>query len=191
MSNLQSTRICSIAGCGRPLHNVGLRLCQSHHYRLKRYGDPTKGQPIKGTALAFLRSVVGSIETECILWPFAISGPGYASLQCNGCLWPGHRLVLALKTGINPQGYHACHDCGVRSCVNPNHIRWDTVSGNMADRHKHGTRTCPTPKLTADKVLRIRELRKGGMKLNDIAAQYDICFQMVSNIALRKVWKHI
>jgi hypothetical protein len=46
-------------------------------------------------------------------------------------------------------------------------------------------------KLTAEQVVEIRALRDGGWKLLDIAIRFNVCFQSVSLICLRKTWRHV
>lgn len=46
-------------------------------------------------------------------------------------------------------------------------------------------------KLTAPQVVTIRERRAAGESLKTIAADYGVCFQLISTICQRKLWAHI
>lgn len=50
-----------------------------------------------------------------------------------------HRLVLLAFVGPAPQGTEACHGDGVRTNNRLENLRWDTPSGNAADKKRHGT----------------------------------------------------
>lgn len=56
---------------------------------------------------------------------------------------------------------HSCGN-GHTGCVNPNHLRWDTRTGNLSDKLIHGTHNrgekSPVSKLTNQEVEKIRAL---------------------------------
>ena len=41
---------CRIEGCERPVRNVSRQLCNRHHLRLLRHGDPEGGRPLRNEA---------------------------------------------------------------------------------------------------------------------------------------------
>jgi DNA invertase Pin-like site-specific DNA recombinase len=103
-----------------------------------------------------------------------------------------------------------CHSCDNPLCVKPNHLFLGTVKDNAEDMvkkgrspkgNRHGSQTKPqsrprgekhgSAKLSEDQVKEIRSLRESGIGLNEIAAQYGVCFQLISLIARKKIWKHI
>ncbi|MFN4296800.1 MAG: HNH endonuclease [Brevundimonas sp.] len=84
-------------------------------------------------------------------------------MSLNGERLLAHRWVCEQINGPPPSTvHHAAHSCGVRSCVNPHHLRWATPSENCMDRAKHGTsgKGKPGPRrvLTEAQVKRIRRL---------------------------------
>lgn len=50
-----------------------------------------------------------------------------------------HRLVLEAFVGPCPKGMECCHNDGDRTNPRLDNLRWDTRSGNQADRIRHGT----------------------------------------------------
>lgn len=50
-----------------------------------------------------------------------------------------HCVVLETFIGPRPDGFHACHNNGVRNDARLCNLRWDTPVNNMADKVKHGT----------------------------------------------------
>lgn len=50
-----------------------------------------------------------------------------------------HVLVLKNFIGPRPRGMLACHNDGNPANNNLTNLRWDTPSGNCADKRKHGT----------------------------------------------------
>lgn len=79
-----------------------------------------------------------------------------------------HALVLEAFVGPRPVGMQSCHGNGVRTDNRASNLRWDTVSGNAADRiihktvpagDKHWSRRMPE--------LRARGERHGNAKLSD------------------------
>lgn len=53
---------------------------------------------------------------------------------------PIHQLVLEAFVGPRPHpDWHACHNDGDPLNNHWSNLRWDTPSGNMQDKHRHGT----------------------------------------------------
>lgn len=97
-----------------------------------------------------------------------------------------HRAMAVLSFG-QPEGKKdAAHSCGKGhlGCVNPKHLRWDTRSGNFADKIAHGTHNrgekSPVAKLTNAEVVKIRSLA-GSASHSEIARMFGVC---ASNICL-------
>jgi hypothetical protein len=71
-------------------------------------------------------------------------------------------------------------------------LRWDTYAANRADQRRHGR--MPTgernahARLTAEQAGEIRRRRRAGEKLNDLAAEFGVCFGTISKIGRGVAW---
>jgi hypothetical protein len=107
-------------------------------------------------------------------------------------------LVLEAFVGPRPEGMEACHfpDRNPRNSRADN-LRWDTKSGNQADRRHHGTVTQlkgednPHAELTARQVLEIVHRRRNGEKGKALAAEFNTSPSNISCICLGQAWSHV
>jgi hypothetical protein len=78
------------------------------------------------------------------------------------------------------------HLCGVRCCLNPEHLVLGTTSENQVDRVRfgpHNTRTLSEEDVQA--------IRKDGRSQRTIAKEYRVTQPLISAIKLNKIWKHV
>lgn len=115
-----------------------------------------------GTLSAWVSEVAFAYSgNDCLIWPFAPAGNGYALVARKGTNKKDyvHRLVCEHRHGPPPtQRHEAAHSCGNGhlGCVNPDHLRWATRTENMRDRGLHrGAKA-----LHANDVREIRRLRQ-------------------------------
>jgi DNA-binding CsgD family transcriptional regulator len=92
----------------------------------------------------------------------------------------------------DPGDMIVCHHCDNPSCVNPQHLFLGTIQDNMDDRNAkgrqaRGERNAPS-KLTEAQVLAIRADSRTN---REVALQYGVQENTVSNIRLRKTWQHV
>lgn len=146
-------------------------------------------------------------ENGCLIWQGAIIRGGYGSLAVHidgkKQHFTAHRFALILHTGEDKKNYEACHQpliCKNRACCNPEHLRWDTHKSNCADMKIVGTLKIPNirgedshyAKLKENDVKEIRRLRaEEKMKYKEIATIFGLKERSISDIILRKSWKHI
>jgi hypothetical protein len=119
-----------------------------------------------------------------------------------------HHLVLETFIGPCPPGMEACHRDGNRENNLIGNLRWDTHSGNMADRRlrlvlkarRPPRRTPPPPpdagspfahKLTASAAREIRALIVAGHVQASIARRFGVSENVVTLIKQRKIWAHV
>lgn len=189
---MATKRICSVEGCDKPICAKGL--CPAHYWLMRKYGDPLAGATSHGTLLAYLRNTVLPYEgSDCLIWPFGLAKTGYAVVRIERKYRTAHRFICEKKHGPAPtQEHQAAHSCGVRACVNPQHLQWKTPSENQMDRVIHGTsnrgESHGNSKLSKADIHAIREAQ--GTQ-SEIAAKFGIRPGTVSKIKLRQRWRHI
>jgi hypothetical protein len=140
-----------------------------------------------------LRSTVGHLGNDCLIWPFCIDPTGYGKATVSGRAGRASRFMCILAHGEPPSMAHEhAHSCGNRACFNPNHLRWDTKSGNAADRALHGTENRGERHGKARlSECDIRAIRADTRLQKIIASEYGVAPHHVSQIKSRKVWRHI
>lgn len=101
-----------------------------------------------------------------------------------------HPLVCAAFYGPKPgPQFVSCHNNGVKEDCRSENLRWDTQSGNLRDRHAHGT--APTgenqygAKLTWDAV---REIRASNDNVHQLAERYGVYHNHVRKILRNEKW---
>lgn len=110
--------------------------------------------------------------------------------------WRGlHRLVLTAFVGPCPEGMEGAHNDGTPANNALDNLRWDTRSGNHADKVVHGTSAHGErnnlAKLSADDVQQIRRMRAEGALLSEIAQRFHVTNANVSSIINHKTWAHL
>lgn len=127
--------VCSADGCDLFVHSK--HLCQKHYTRQKRYGDVAFTQsvrPIGKTDLDKFMSLVEKTDT-CWLWTGAPNCNGYGLFYPHvGKRALSHRWAYAQFVEPIPRGKWLDHRCGVRMCVNPDHLQVATPRENNENR---------------------------------------------------------
>lgn len=103
-----------------------------------------KWRPIPGFGDKYEASNFGRIRsggTRILKQRYMHSGYVVVTLSDSGKYrdWFVHRMVLMAWEGEPPDGYHACHNNGVRDDNRIENLRWDTPSANAMDQVEHGT----------------------------------------------------
>ena len=141
---------------------------------------------------------------ECWQWKMEIGGKGYP------CFWNGeytehaHRFSLRLKLGRKlKKGEHALHTCDNPGCMNPSHLFPGTNLDNIADKMAKGRHRTPGPKtpvmgelhhkakLNDIRVRRIRKKLEMGFTVSELAAYYNVTYQLIWMVRKGKIWKHL
>lgn len=106
-----------------------------------------------------------------------------------------HSLVLSAFLGPRPDNMDCCHNDGNPSNNHIDNLRYDTRSGNFADKLIHGTHNrgekSPVHKVTEEQVHQIRQRAKNGESFTRIAKDMPISRRHVSDIVKRIYWFHV
>lgn len=134
-------------------------------------------------------------STKCWNWVMSTRRAGYGQFRTGGIgskVECAHISSYKIHRGEVPEGLQVLHRCDNPKCVNPKHLFLGTALSNVKDckaknrdavGEKHGN-----SKLTESQVREIRSSSKTGRYL---AVEYGVSFQTISEIKLRKKWKHI
>jgi hypothetical protein len=144
----------------------------------------------------FMARVRQDPVTGCWLWTAHISGDGYGCANFSHQQRKAHRLAWQLFRGKIPIRKIVCHKCDVRACVNPDHLFLGKPAENAADMKRKGRsrsgEKSPSCKLSAETVLKIKALlAEDRWYMTEIARQFGISHQTVSDIKKGKRWQHV
>lgn len=132
-----------------------------------------------------------STETQpngCIHWNSPLDRDGYGVLTVGRRQERAHRVAYQHFRGEIPPGMLVCHRCDNRRCVHPDHLFLGVARDNTQDMITKGRKAVmtdrqhPNTKIPHSERPRIRERRSGGERLSAIAADYGVCFQVISAI---------
>lgn len=132
---------------------------------------------------------------SCILFDGAKDDNGYGRKWHNTKMVLAHRLALAEHEGIDipPASVLCLHSCNNPPCINPEHLRWGTVTDNMQDAVKSGRARqnyMANAKLDAVKVLEIRtRYAEGNCTQQQLADIYGVSRGRISHIVTGHGWK--
>lgn len=137
---------------------------------------------------------------SCWIWVGGSNSYGY------GNIWNSGRKVLAshvsweLHNGPIPEGLCVLHNCPGGDnpiCVNPAHLFLGTKAVNNSDRAQKGRNRDQrgeknsTSRLTAQQVIEIRRRIAAGEIQRNLATEYGVHYCTISDIKVRKIWKHV
>lgn len=165
-----------------------------HWQRWRSTGQPGHALPIKaqhGEPEAWIYENATHDGDNCLTWPFARRGNGWAKMNHRS---PA-RLMCELVYGPPPAAkYQAAHSCGKGhlGCLNPKHLRWATVSENHLDKRAHGTmirgEAVAVAKLTE---INVRTIRQSGATDRVLANQFGVAPSVINRARNRKTWRHV
>jgi len=167
-------------------------------------GQPTRFLPGHGRAngtlaKGFWKYVTPSDPHVCWNWTGYINDSGYGEYRLNYKLLRAHRVSYELHYGPIPDGYHVCHHCDNRTCVNPAHLFLGKDIDNVRDMDSKGRRiNAPQlgeahgmAKLTVEQVQTIRQLAASGVSYAGLANRFQISDTHVWRIVSRRAWAHV
>tara|TARA_R110000868_G_scaffold25423_9_gene99228 strand:- start:31103 stop:31552 length:450 start_codon:yes stop_codon:yes gene_type:complete len=134
---------------------------------------------------------------DCWLWLAAKNGNGYGAFQLKSYTQiAAHRYAWILRKGRPiPKGMVIRHSCNRPLCCNPNHLSIGTMKDNSLDminsnRSMKGEKNHKS-KLCADDVIQIKKFLTEGKTMEEIGKIYNVTKQVIFNIKICKIWKHV
>jgi hypothetical protein len=125
---------------------------------------------------------------------------GYGRISINGKQYLAHRASWEFFYGPIPEGMIVRHKCDNPPCCNPLHLELGTDAENYQDmiergrrifRGAKGEKNCKA-KLSENQVIKIRQMYEhGNESTNTLARKFGVTQALISQIVLRKIWKHI
>jgi len=136
-------------------------------------------------------------NSGCWLWLESVAPDGYGRTRNGGKRKTlAHRLSWTLHRGEIPTDLCVLHKCDERSCVNPDHLFLGTYHDNAKDRDTKGRNG--KQKMSGEKCYRarlteadVKAIRLDTRPQRTVAKDYGITQSAISNIQLRKCWKHL
>lgn len=108
---------------------------------------------------------------------------GYGILKLFGKSVVVSRIVWIILKGDIPEGFCILHTCDNTRCVNINHLFLGTHQDNSDDKIKKG-RNKANSKIYLSKIQQIMELVHKGFLYKDIATQFSLHPNRISQIAI-------
>lgn len=107
-----------------------------------------------------------------------------------------HRLVAEAFIGPCPPGLEVAHCNGDPADNRVENLRYDTRSGNLADRAKHGTEqrgeSNPSVRLGKQDIIEIRRSYGAGELSQDrLAEKFHVTQSQIGRIVRRENWTHV
>lgn len=106
-----------------------------------------------------------------------------------------HRFIAELVRGHIPDGLEVCHNDGNPMNNAAANLRWDTRSGNFADKRAHGTATIgerhPMARLSEQQVREIRQRVASGVPQRRLCAEYGVSPMAISRAVRGVSWSHV
>lgn len=123
---------CEFAHCKNPPKARGL--CGGH-YRQAQLGKelselrPGRNAPLEDRLAYWSMPLV---ETGCVVWLGTLTESGHSKIGVGYDQKRAHRVAWELVNGPIPDGLMIDHRCGVRPCINVDHLRLATPAQNSA-----------------------------------------------------------
>jgi hypothetical protein len=135
-----------------------------------------------------------------MLKPYANPENGYFSvklIEADGVARHNyvHRAVLRAFIGDARDGMEGAHRDGNKANNCLGNLRWDTHTGNDADKDDHGTRPIGSnhanSKINEQTAAIIKRMLAAGDRQADVSRELSVHISCVANIAQDKTWKHV
>lgn len=199
------TRICEVEDCERKHYARGL--CSVHYQRWWKQYPPTvplirlgRGDTAEERFWSRVNKdgpFIERLNSQCWLWTAGKFSSGYGTVRVHGKNKRTHHAAYFYTYGVWPT-LSLLHQCDIRTCCNPEHLKEGTNAENSAEmvarnRQAQGEKA-GNVKLTTDQVMEIRQhyvrySRENG--LPSLAQKYAVSPSTIGRIVQGESWKHI
>lgn len=145
-----------------------------------------EGAKLQPKRFRWFIQLLHKVESECWLYTGPKTHNGYGTFGIGGRTDTGgknlraHRVAYELWVGKIPEGKLVLHDCNVRNCCNPVHLKIGTAFDNTKQMMQEGRNKYKTHrKITLVILQEMVELRKEGYTLTEIAQMFDVSHECV------------
>ena len=124
-------RNCWHDGCFSSIDKWGM--CTSHYDRHVSLYRPARATKVKGSNEERFHAYVhkGAEGRDCWIWGGALNSGGYGVFRLSGgSMYRVHRYAYELLVGPIPEGLELDHECRMRPCCNPAHLKPKTQKEN-------------------------------------------------------------
>jgi hypothetical protein len=129
-------------------------------------------------------------ENGCHIWQGCIfKNSGYPKISIRNKVYLAHRIVFEFYNGNLIEGLQICHNCMNKLCLNPNHLRQDTISSNKIDNIKSNIHA--KQKLTVGQVEEIKLKLQNWIPGDNqkLSIEYGVHHSTISDIKRGKSFK--
>ena len=134
----------------------------------------------------------------CWEWQAGHFPNGYGCFTVKRKAHGAHRVAWTIARGPVPSGLWVLHRCDNRNCVRPDHLFLGTNQENIADKMAKGRHRALRGMERNQAKLRDADVRwirllasEGAISQREIAEAFGVSQMAVSNIKLRKSWRHV
>jgi len=147
-----------------------------------------------GTNIERFMSKIREGSNGCWNWIGGTRGGEYGGFWVDGKTVRAHRYSYETFVGSIPDGLSILHKCDNPPCVNPNHLFAGTASDNARDMVDKGRApdqrgsSNPCSKLDEESVVKISNMIDSGVIQIDIARQFGVSPQLITDIKKGRRW---
>lgn len=155
--------------------------------------DPVQRETWSCLAREFLAArAARSSETGCLVWQGSKNPDGYGTTKFLRRTHSVHRLAWIAHKGPIAPGFHVCHRCDNRLCLEPEHLFLGTPQQNTQDMIAKGRSAgFGGKRLALDSVATIKRRLLNGERVRDLAAEANVSPSTISDIKRGLTWTFV
>jgi hypothetical protein len=129
-------------------------------------------------------------DGACLRWTGCKDKDGYGLSSIKGTKLPAHRAVMSFLQDVT--GKYVLHTCGVRDCINPEHLYLGDQKQNVQDQINAGTFVYGSKNGMAKlDDLSVEHIRTSSANASVLAKYYNVSYYTIWDVIRKRTWKHI